>query len=486
MKLIVSTDSEGAVLETPLCNRCHGLVHHHRGSSVVKPSLDSVKKTILQSPWQRNHIYHVMDAADFPMSLIAHIHRGLSLFPPRSRNRRATHAVYRHGKKTDLSYVITRSDLLVPKKEQVDCMMPYLVDVLRNALGKTGENVRLGNVRCVSSKRGWWTKELKQDIWKRGGAGWMVGKANVGKSNLFEVAFPKGHMKPVAEGMGSTLQLNAKQAQMPSNARALLHPGDEQILLPPARLETQYPTMPTVSALPGTTASPIRVPYGSGKGELVDLPGLERSKIFDFVRSELQVNLVMDRPLKPKQKTMKPGDTLLLGGLIRIQLMYPLSITTFLVYNFTKLKARHFSEGEFRDAIQGGMKPSTVITNDEAIWKDLRCAGRYALRFDVTKERAGPLTRQDALGLKPSDLTFVVLGIDVLIEGIGWIEIAAQVRRKELGEEASSTSANVDKADLSKYPAVEVFSPKGTFVSYRRPMNASISLRNGNNRLHRR
>ena len=53
-----------------------------------------------------------------------------------------------------MSFIITRSDLLAPKKEQVDSLMPYIVEVLRDALGGTGENVRLGNVRCVSAKRG--------------------------------------------------------------------------------------------------------------------------------------------------------------------------------------------------------------------------------------------------------------------------------------------------------------------------------------------
>ena len=33
---------------------------------------------------------------------------------------------------------------------------------------------------------------MKEDIYRQGGAAWMVGKANVGKSALFEVVFPKG------------------------------------------------------------------------------------------------------------------------------------------------------------------------------------------------------------------------------------------------------------------------------------------------------
>jgi len=63
-------------------------------------------------------------------------------------------------------------------------MMPYLTTVLRDALGRSGKDVRLGNVRCVSAIRGWWTPTLKEEIFKRGGGGWMVGKVNVGKSQF--------------------------------------------------------------------------------------------------------------------------------------------------------------------------------------------------------------------------------------------------------------------------------------------------------------
>ena len=59
-------------------------------------------------------------------------------------------------------------------------------------LAHLGKMVRLGNVRCVSSRRGWWTRQVKDEISSRGGGGWMVGKVNVGKSSLFGSVFPKG------------------------------------------------------------------------------------------------------------------------------------------------------------------------------------------------------------------------------------------------------------------------------------------------------
>src|SRR5205814_10496765 len=136
--------------------------------------------------------YHGLDAADLPLSLMPQLHRLLNVTPQRSLNRRSKTGKYYHGKRAEVSFIITRSDLLAPQKEQVDSLMPYLRMVLRDALGPTGHKIRLGNIRCVSSKRGWWTKVLKEEIWERGGGGWMVGKVNVGKSHLFQSIFPKG------------------------------------------------------------------------------------------------------------------------------------------------------------------------------------------------------------------------------------------------------------------------------------------------------
>lgn len=145
-----------------------------------------------------------------------------------------------------MSFIITRSDLLAPKKEQVDSLMPYFIQVLRDALGSVGENVRLGNVRCVSAKRGWWTKELKADIWDRGGGGWMVGKVNVGKSHLFEVVFPKGRSEDInfdAVRRKTSMAQGFARLDLARDSEALAdtvddHSTSENYLLPPARLET--------------------------------------------------------------------------------------------------------------------------------------------------------------------------------------------------------------------------------------------------------
>ena len=443
----------------PLCDRCHTLLyHHHSSTSIDHPSVDSLAATLAESPWKTNHIYHVVDAADFPMSLVPKIHRLLSVAPQRARNRRARRVHFVRGRKTEMSFIITRSDLLAPKKEQVDRLMPYLIETLREALGRVGQHVRLGNVRCVSAKRGWWTREVKESIWKRGGGGWMVGKVNVGKSNFFETVFPKGRTPTFKlQQAPNDAQLFKREAKNPSTD--LAHATND--LLPPAQKETLYPQMPTVSSLPGTTASPIRVPFGNGRGELVDLPGLERSSLGRYIQDGFVDKVVMKKRIIPEQHSIKPGHSLLLGGLIRI--MSLAKDVSLLAYPFVPLDA-HVSKNCKKPDMSNNLPQQMTSVVKEGLNESFKSAGSFYLKWDVTRERAGPLVAKDATSLKPENLPFKVFSTDILIESIGWVELVAQVRRKDF--EDMSVLSDED------FPGVEVFSPGGEFVSTRRPMGA--------------
>src|SRR5436305_10218421 len=230
----------------PICDRCHDLVYNSRGVAIVHPSIDSLADSIAESPFRQNHVYHVLDAADFPLSLIPSIYRRLSLAKPRTQNRRSQH---KFSSRPTISFIITRSDLLAPTKEMVDSLMPYFQSVLRTALGRHAEDIRLGNVHLVSSKRGWWTREIKESIWKRGGGSWMVGKVNVGKSNLFEVLFPKGSTDRTPSYADLEQEVHSKTSSPGSentsgqsdNKLELL---SETSLLPPPQPETPYPVLP--------------------------------------------------------------------------------------------------------------------------------------------------------------------------------------------------------------------------------------------------
>jgi hypothetical protein len=392
-------------------------------------------------------------------------------------NRRAKTGRFYHGRKTEISFIITRSDLLAPVKSQVDALMPRLVEILRDALGSLGKDVRLGNVRCVSARRDWWTKDLKEDIWERGGGGWMVGKVNVGKSRLFASVFPKGRRGEGHKDHSFTTVTSKPTKDDTLGATGLLDP---LTLLPPAAKEVDYPAMPLVHPLPGTTASPIRVPFGGGKGELIDLPGLSRGDLELHVQEPHRLSLVMRSRVVPEQKVIKPGQSLLLGGFIRITPVDP--ECTILGYAFTPISS-HLTSTE--KAI--GIQTQTLETGVENIslpgtGEKIKSAGKFQLKWDVTKQRSGPITAPAAAGIATDRLPYCVLSTDILIEGCGWVELVCQVRKKQLepsrvldGYERGDSSSLEETPATVNWPEVEVFSPHGKFIASRRPLSGWLN-----------
>ena len=441
---------EDAVEPPPVCMRCKGLNHHNTGRSIIHPGVDALRATIEQSPYKYNHIYHVVDAADFPMSLIPGLQRLLGTLPLRSHNRRSrAGGKWQHGRQIELSFIITRSDLLAPTKAQVDSLMPYLTETLRQGIGRIGKNVRLGNVTCVSASRSWWTHDLRERIFRRGGAGWFVGKVNVGKSRLFSEVFPKGRadwsprlLPPLNYETATKAELAIREATMAEMNRSLLiHkkelPPTDHSLLPPARDEVNYPAMPIHSALPGTTAAPVRLPFGGGKGELIDLPGLSRGDLELLVQEEFRGDLVMKKRIIPENVTIKPGRSLLIGGFIRITPRN--SELTYVSAAFTPIEA-HLTSTPKAEAVQEQREDAPNVRNISipGTGETIKKAGSYVLKYDITRARAGPLTDKKVAGLKVESLPFRVLGIDILIEGVGWVEIVCQVRVKNFPELAGS------------------------------------------------
>ncbi|KAL8983138.1 MAG: hypothetical protein Q9205_002541 [Flavoplaca limonia] len=431
----------------PSCNRCHHLLHHSSASPIVNPTIQSIQQMIGESPYSYNHIYHVLDAADFPLSFIPQLQRRLDLMPQRSHNRRAKTRVFRQGRRAEISFIITRSDLLAPQKSQVDALMPYLVQVLRDALGPSGKHVRLGNVRCVSSRRGWWTRQVKDEISSRGGGGWMVGKVNVGKSSLFESVFPKGAPEGTVTVSGESNGKSVRTPYQHAADQALSVSGAEAgSLLPPAQPWQQFPSMPTVSHYPGTTASPIRVPFGNGRGELIDLPGLSRGSLEDHVVAKHRPDLVMRQRVKPEQLVIKPGQSLLISGLVRITPTTP--DVTFLAYPFVPL-ASHVTSTDKAIAMSTQTQPSGVLTVAKpGVGPKMALARVFRLEWDVTKQRTGPLTSAAAAGLSSRALPFVVFSTDILIEGCGWVELVAQLYSVRLGIGAAVLPRNVKRIHL--------------------------------------
>lgn len=392
------------------------------------------------------------------MSLIPRVHQALSLQEQRSRNRRASNEKYYGGRKLPtLHFVITRSDLLAATKEQVDSKMEYFRTVLRSALGRAGRDARLGNVRMISAHRGWWTKQVKEEIREHGGGIWVVGKANVGKSNFIEACFPKDSRR--IENMAEWIERQREENEIPSQRQNSLFDPDN--LLPPAPREDLFPVLPVVSSMPGTTVAPIRIPFGRGKGEVIDLPGLERSQLEDFVRDEHKRDLIMTKRLKPDRSIIKPGQSLLLGGgLVRITPVNPEDIVA--AACFVPIET-HITKTDKAIEMQTEQRayPGNVIMK-EGTGSAIASAGKFALKWDITASNL-PTSVAKAVkdkGIPIPPLPYRVMSADILIEGCGWIEVSVQVRTKRVSED-----------DTPTYPQVEVFTPNGKHVGSRPPID---------------
>ncbi|PLB50200.1 hypothetical protein P170DRAFT_405053 [Aspergillus steynii IBT 23096] len=449
--------SEKPNLLTHICDRCHDLLHHNKAVPAVSPTIYSVREFLKESPYKHNRIYHVIDAADFPMSLVDNIYEALSLQEQRSRNRRASTDKYRGGRKLPtISFIITRSDLLAPTKEQVDSKMDYVRSVLRDALKQQSDDYRLGNVHMISAHRGWWTKNVKEEIAEHGGGVWVVGKANVGKSSFIEACFPKDAktLEKVAE------LVERRQAEDFAPKASDFSTLDPDSLLPPAPREDQYPILPVVSSLPGTTVSPIRIPFGRGRGEMIDLPGLERTEIANHVVDSHKRDLIMTKRIKPQRHSIKAGQSLLLGGgLVRITAVNPDHVV--MAACFLPIEA-HVTRTEKAIEMQAQQRayPGEKIV-EESSGNTIASAGVFDLKWDVTQSHL-PISIAKAVedkGIQAPRMPYRVMSTDILIEGCGWVELTIQVRANAGGNESPGSS-----------PQVEIFSPNGQHIGSRRPI----------------
>ncbi len=178
----------------------------------------------------------------------------------------------------------------------------------------------------------------------------------------------------------------------------------------------------------------------------------------------------MRRRVKPDQRVIKPGQSLVLGGgLVRITPMTP-NVTT-LAYPFVPLKA-HVTSTEKATAIQSQEQPSGVPSIAKpGVGELIASAGSFSLKWDVTKQRAGPLTSSSAAGLHTKILPFIVYSTDILIEGCGWVELVVQVRKKDVVSQHTGDEESGDVVAEANFPTVEIFTPNGKHVAARRPMN---------------
>ena len=298
----------------PICDRCHFMKHHHDAPSL--PAYSTFKALcalLLSSRHRHNHIYHLVDAVDFPLSLRPGLLRYLHRMLPKSLTRNLT-----------ISYVITRCDILMPREDQISSYMTYFKSALKRLIPKEQKlETPFTKVYAISSRTGWEIGALKKEISKRRGGVWFLGAVNVGKSTLLRDIWPTdGVLRPTTlEDAAEFDILPAEELADPaapcSSEAQQQQPDSEVEVIRPGAARAHVP--PTVSDIPGTTAAPIRVSYqsvGRGprfRGEVVDLPGLERwvgfkeTGLMKYVRPNRQRSLAIKDRVRPLEFVIKPG-----------------------------------------------------------------------------------------------------------------------------------------------------------------------------------
>ncbi|KAI5855904.1 hypothetical protein BZA05DRAFT_220478 [Tricharina praecox] len=516
-------NGSGTALLPPVCDRCHHLKYNHHGPSLpAYPTLHTLSSLILNSGHEHNHIYHLVDAADFPMSLRTDLRNHLYKTLPKKITRNLT-----------ISYLITRCDVLMPQREQITSLMSYFKSVIRDVLppdekieGSVYSGTRL---HAISTRVGWDIGELKEEISARRGGVWFAGAVNVGKSSLLRDIWPmSGELRPVSlEDAAEFEILPAEDSSWNLPDPRDVEEGELDRILNQARAHHSGKraaphVAPTVSEVPGTTAAPIRVSYKSAgrggklQGEVVDLPGFERwvgfkeTGLMKYVRPKKHRFLVMRERVKPQQYSIRPGQSLLIGGLIMITPLSPHAVV--LVNPFTTLPVHvsatskcirfmnnpnpengiQYRDNMYQDPATTGIRPidETLAprSDDEIVSKRedfemaedwasdkvavepteglptvYKSAGVFTLTDDVTTKRNPMLDDRSPEAV--AQLPYKVLATDILLEGLGWVELTAQVRnRQDRGYQT------VD---------VEVFTPEGKGIGQRKTMSAYRILEEG-------
>lgn len=304
-----------AAATTPVCVRCHTMMHYHSASPLPSyPTLDTLTSLLVSSRHKTNHVYHLVDAGDLPLSLVPQLRGHLYASLPREITRGLT-----------ISYVVTRADLLMPTEAQVRSLATWIKKVLKDAL-PVGEKVEGRNVEegvhIVSARRGWGVGRIKLETRHREGGVWVVGAVNVGKSMLVREVWPEA-----GEGRAGSVEDAEEFDILPAALEGVeaVEEGGAEKVKEDGQMKKQGRGMliqvsPTVSDMPGTTAAPIRVRFktagGVGKkvfGELIDLPGFERwigfgdNGLLPFVREEKRKEFGIEKLVVPEQYTIKPG-----------------------------------------------------------------------------------------------------------------------------------------------------------------------------------
>lgn len=226
------------------------------------------------------------------------------------------------------------------QRDQITSLMTYFKNTIRDHIPEWEKVEQPGApLHVISTRNGWDLGKLKEEIQERVGGVWFVGAVNVGKSSLLREVWPEGGLvrdATIADAAEfdilpdpETLNAFKKSREYVNDEAICSSPEDrdpslEQILNQ-ARHSGEEPVSsavqvaPAISDVPGTTMAPIRVGYktkgrgGKFRGEIVDLPGIERwcgfpeHGLMKYVRPEVRKEVPMKKRPLISQLTVKPG-----------------------------------------------------------------------------------------------------------------------------------------------------------------------------------
>lgn len=446
----------------PLCARCFSLVNYGKvknaAAEAALPSFDLaavVGRKLALTKFRRQIVLVVVDVADFDGSLPRAELR--AMLPPlgeedgrsSSRGGMTSSSSSSASAPVSLVFAVNKADTL-----PAAATASRVADWARRRARAAGLR-RPDAVHVVSSTRGTGVRQLLADLHSRlGGRGdvWVVGSQNAGKSSLLnamkaEVAKWKGNGEGAAAGGGRNNKKGGKKKDLENLDLGIKNPI-------------------TAAPLPGTTLGVLRVRGLLPRGcKMLDTPGApsQRSVIAALSgpagtpsasATDAALLLLPRSRLRPRSFRASVGQSLLLGGLARVDVVEPpsgggptLYLTVWAAgpvgvhYGSTEAAARARASLVAR----GTLVPPTVISTSgdlEAEERRERVAAAAAEVASALEEAGGDespeiaaasLRFDQALGLSSplAPLDVPVQGdswkrssVDVAIAGLGWVSVA--------------------------------------------------------------